>query len=117
VALLVVAALGLTAFAFVERHVRVPMVDFDFLRSKTFLGASLAAFIGNPAEPQQFVSSLGDGLFVGAIVAAISAVVAWTLVTPELRGGAVPAPTAGEAVAPPSRARASRSVRRMPRWP
>ena len=29
----------------VERRVRVPMVDFDFFRSKTFLGASLVAFI------------------------------------------------------------------------
>jgi EmrB/QacA subfamily drug resistance transporter len=64
--------------------------------------AVLAAFIGNPAAPQQFVSSLGDGLQIGAIVAAAGAVVAWTLVSAELPGGAVPAPPAGEAVAPPA---------------
>ncbi|MDX6677946.1 MAG: hypothetical protein QOE31_1998, partial [Solirubrobacteraceae bacterium] len=45
VALFAVAALGLAAFAIVERRVRVPMVDFSFFASKTFLGASLVAFI------------------------------------------------------------------------
>jgi EmrB/QacA subfamily drug resistance transporter len=45
VGLFAVAALGLTAFALVERRVRVPMVDFSFFASRTFLGASLVAFI------------------------------------------------------------------------
>jgi EmrB/QacA subfamily drug resistance transporter len=45
VGLFAVAALGLAAFALVERRVRVPMVDFSFFASKTFLGASLVAFI------------------------------------------------------------------------
>jgi EmrB/QacA subfamily drug resistance transporter len=44
VGLLIVAAVGLTAFALVERRVRVPMVDFTFFRSRTFLGTSLVAF-------------------------------------------------------------------------
>jgi EmrB/QacA subfamily drug resistance transporter len=44
VALLVVAVASLTAFAVIERRVRVPMVDFAFFRSPTFLGASLVAF-------------------------------------------------------------------------
>jgi EmrB/QacA subfamily drug resistance transporter len=45
VGLFAVAALGLAAFALVERRVRVPMVDFSFFASRTFLGASLVAFI------------------------------------------------------------------------
>jgi predicted MFS family arabinose efflux permease len=36
---------GLTAFAMVEIHGRVPMVQFEFFKSKTFLGANTAAFI------------------------------------------------------------------------
>ena len=39
------AAGGLTAFALVERRVRVPMVDFSFFGSRTFLGANIVAFI------------------------------------------------------------------------
>jgi EmrB/QacA subfamily drug resistance transporter len=60
--------------------------------------AVLAAFIGNPTQPQQFVAALGDGLLIGAIVAAAGAVVAWTLVTPEIAGGAVQPARAGEMV-------------------
>ncbi len=45
IGLFVVAAVGLVAFAVVERRVRVPMVDFSFFTSRTFLGASLVAFI------------------------------------------------------------------------
>jgi EmrB/QacA subfamily drug resistance transporter len=45
VGLFAVAALGLAAFTLVERRVRVPMVDFSFFASRTFLGASLVAFI------------------------------------------------------------------------
>ena len=44
-ALLATAAVGLTAFAVVERRVRVPMVEFSFFRSRTFLGANGVAFI------------------------------------------------------------------------
>ena len=43
--LFALAAVGLTAFALVERRVRVPMVDFSFFRSRTFLGANIVAFI------------------------------------------------------------------------
>ncbi|HVE67068.1 MAG TPA: MFS transporter [Solirubrobacteraceae bacterium] len=45
VALLVVAGLGLAAFAAVELRTRVPMVDFSFFRSRSFLGANLVAFV------------------------------------------------------------------------
>ncbi|HEV2775099.1 MAG TPA: MFS transporter [Solirubrobacteraceae bacterium] len=43
--LFALAAVGLTAFAYVERRVKVPMVDFSFFRSPTFLGANIVAFI------------------------------------------------------------------------
>jgi EmrB/QacA subfamily drug resistance transporter len=45
VALFVVAAGALAAFVFIERRVRVPMVDFSFFRSRGFVGANLVAFI------------------------------------------------------------------------
>ncbi len=44
-AMFAVAAVGLSAFAIVERRRRVPMVDFSFFRSRTFLGANIVAFI------------------------------------------------------------------------
>jgi EmrB/QacA subfamily drug resistance transporter len=44
-ALYAVAVIGLAGFAVVERHRRVPMVDFSFFRSRTFLGANIVAFI------------------------------------------------------------------------
>jgi EmrB/QacA subfamily drug resistance transporter len=40
-----VAIVGLAAFAIIERRRRVPMVDFSFFRSRTFLGANIVAFI------------------------------------------------------------------------
>ena len=43
--LFALAAVALAGFALVERHVRVPMVDFRFFRSRTFLGANIVAFI------------------------------------------------------------------------
>ena len=43
--LLVLAVAGLIVFLWVEGRVRAPMVDFVFFRSRTFLGASIAAFI------------------------------------------------------------------------
>ena len=39
IGLFAISAIGLAAFALIERRVRVPMVDFDFFGSKTFLGA------------------------------------------------------------------------------
>jgi len=45
VALLAISAVGLFAFALVERRVVEPMVDFRFFRSRSFLGANLVAFI------------------------------------------------------------------------
>ncbi|MBV9836624.1 MAG: MFS transporter [Solirubrobacterales bacterium] len=45
VALLAVAVLGLGGFAAIERRVRVPMIDFSFFRSRTFVGANLVAFL------------------------------------------------------------------------
>jgi EmrB/QacA subfamily drug resistance transporter len=44
-ALLAVSAVGLIAFAIAERRVVEPMVDFQFFRSRSFLGANLVAFI------------------------------------------------------------------------
>jgi EmrB/QacA subfamily drug resistance transporter len=66
--------------------------------------AVLGAFISDERVPAAFVSSLGDGLLIGAIVAAVGALVSWTLISPELAGGAVHAPPAGEAIAPPAEA-------------
>jgi len=43
--LFALAGVALSVFAVVERRVRVPMVDFGFFRSRTFLGANIVAFI------------------------------------------------------------------------
>jgi EmrB/QacA subfamily drug resistance transporter len=45
IVLLVVAAIGLGSFYVVESRRSVPMVDFGFFRSRTFLGANIVAFI------------------------------------------------------------------------
>jgi EmrB/QacA subfamily drug resistance transporter len=45
VSLFVVAALALAAFVAIELRTRVPMVDFSFFRSRSFLGANLVAFV------------------------------------------------------------------------
>jgi EmrB/QacA subfamily drug resistance transporter len=45
VALLVVAAVSLTAFVIAEQRVVEPMVDFSFFRSRSFVGSNLVAFI------------------------------------------------------------------------
>src|SRR5439155_21119295 len=45
VALLVTAAVGLVAFVLVEMHGKAPMVQFEFFRSRSFLGANTVAFI------------------------------------------------------------------------
>jgi EmrB/QacA subfamily drug resistance transporter len=64
--------------------------------------AVMGAFIGKPSDPRAYVASLGDGLLMGAVVAALGALVAWTLISPELAGAAAPPPLSGEAVAPPA---------------
>jgi EmrB/QacA subfamily drug resistance transporter len=45
VTLLAVSALSLTAFVLLERRVRFPMVEFEFFRSRSFLGSSGIAFV------------------------------------------------------------------------
>jgi EmrB/QacA subfamily drug resistance transporter len=45
VALLVTAGVGLAAFVFTELRSRVPMVDFSFFRSSSFVGANAVAFV------------------------------------------------------------------------
>ncbi len=45
IGLLISAAVGMTAFVLIEKHSRAPMVQFEFFRSKSFLGANLVAFV------------------------------------------------------------------------
>src|SRR5204862_3691192 len=45
VSLLAIAAVGLAAFAVVELRGRAPMVQFEFFRSRSFVGANSVAFI------------------------------------------------------------------------
>ncbi|CAN5456133.1 MFS transporter [soil metagenome] len=72
--------------------------------------AVLGAFIGGRGEAD-FVQSLGDGLLVGAGVAAVGAIVAWRLVSPTLADPpASPPPPAGEIAAPPAQAARETSV-------
>jgi EmrB/QacA subfamily drug resistance transporter len=54
VSLLVLAVVGLVAFVMVELHGRNPMVEFEFFRSRTFLGANAVAFIVTFAMLAQF---------------------------------------------------------------
>ena len=63
--------------------------------------AVLGAFIGRAGTTEDFVHSLSQGLKIGSGVAAVGAIVAWTLISPHL-AGATHAPAAGEAVAPPA---------------
>jgi EmrB/QacA subfamily drug resistance transporter len=44
-ALLVTAVVGIVAFVLVETHGKAPMVQFEFFRSRSFLGANSVAFI------------------------------------------------------------------------
>ena len=44
ISLFVIAVVGLVAFVVIERRVAAPIVDFDFFRSRSFLGANLVAF-------------------------------------------------------------------------
>jgi EmrB/QacA subfamily drug resistance transporter len=64
--------------------------------------AVLGAFIGDASDPAAYVSSLGDGLLIGAVVAALGALAAWTLISPSVAGAPAPRVPAGEAVAPPA---------------
>jgi len=60
--------------------------------------AVLGTFVGSAASQADFVDSLGQGLLIGGVFAAAGAIVAWTLISAELAGGAVrPAAAAGEA--------------------
>src|SRR5205814_8813680 len=43
--LFVAAAVALAGFVVIELRTRVPMVDFSFFRSRSFLGANLVAFV------------------------------------------------------------------------
>jgi EmrB/QacA subfamily drug resistance transporter len=54
IALLAAAVIGLVGFVVIERRVRAPMVNFDFFRSRTFLGANLVGFIVSFAMLAQF---------------------------------------------------------------
>ena len=44
IALLVLAVVGLVAFVLIERRSRAPIVDFEFFRSRSFVGANVVAF-------------------------------------------------------------------------
>lgn len=61
--------------------------------------AVLGTFIGRTTSQSDFVGSLSDGLQIGSAVALVGAVVAWTLVSPQLAGQRRPPVAAGE-VAP-----------------
>jgi MFS family permease len=54
VVLFALAVLGLIAFALIETHRRVPMVDFSFFKSRTFAGANTVALIISFAMMAQF---------------------------------------------------------------
>jgi predicted MFS family arabinose efflux permease len=54
VGLLAIAVVGLTAFVVVELRGRNPMIEFEFFRSRTFLGANSVAFIVTFAMLAQF---------------------------------------------------------------
>src|SRR4051794_35203422 len=44
IGLFAIAVVGLIAFVVIERRVAAPIVDFDFFRSRSFLGANVVAF-------------------------------------------------------------------------
>ncbi len=54
IALFAAALLGLSAFVYAELRVRAPMVDFNFFRSRSFLGANVVGFIVSFAMLAQF---------------------------------------------------------------
>jgi EmrB/QacA subfamily drug resistance transporter len=54
IGLIAVAVVGLGAFITIERHVKAPMVNFAFFRSRSFLGANLVGFFVSFAMLAQF---------------------------------------------------------------
>jgi EmrB/QacA subfamily drug resistance transporter len=54
VSLLAVAAVSLVAFVVIEQRSAAPMLNFNFFRSRTFLGSNLVAFIVSFAMLAQF---------------------------------------------------------------
>ena len=54
IALFAVAIVALSAFVIIERRVKAPMIDFNFFRSRTFLGSNLVAFFVSFAMLAQF---------------------------------------------------------------
>jgi EmrB/QacA subfamily drug resistance transporter len=54
IGLFILAVAGLIGFFYAELHVRAPMVDFTFFRSRSFLGANLVGFIVSFAMLAQF---------------------------------------------------------------
>ena len=75
--------------------------------------AVLGALVGNPRAPEAYVDALGHGLLIGAIVAAVGALVAWTLVSPKLTDQDAPVvPAPARRSRRPRKRRASRSARR-----
>jgi EmrB/QacA subfamily drug resistance transporter len=67
--------------------------------------AVLGTIISHATTPATFVDSLGNGLLLVAIVAALGALVAWVLISAELAGGQTRhAPAAGEVAVPPAEA-------------
>src|SRR4051794_12659911 len=54
ITLFVLAVVGAIAFVLIETHRRVPMVDFDFFKSRQFAGANLVAIVISFAMLAQF---------------------------------------------------------------
>ena len=52
--LFTIAVIALGAFPLIEKRVRAPMINFDFFRSRSFVGANLVAFIVSFAMLAQF---------------------------------------------------------------
>ena len=59
-ALLVTAVIGLLGFGLIESRSRVPMVDFSFFRSHSFLGANAVAFVISFAMLAVFFSTSSE---------------------------------------------------------
>jgi EmrB/QacA subfamily drug resistance transporter len=72
--------------------------------------AVLGAFIGNPGRPEAYVQSLGHGLRLGSVVAALGAIVAWTLISPKAAGATGMTVPAGETIVPPAPAEGARET-------
>ncbi|MFP5365015.1 MAG: MFS transporter [Thermoleophilia bacterium] len=70
--------------------------------------AVLGAFIGHARTQAAFVDALGEGLLIGAFVAAAGAAVSWVLISPELAGGADRRPPPGGELAAPAPAEPAR---------